>query len=54
MTKLDGEKAQKFVAWLACVKGYLPKSMTLEEASQIFLRRWEDEEHDRNNEKKSV
>lgn len=53
MTKLDGEKAQKFVAWLACVKGYLPKSMTLEEASQIFLRRWDDEESDRNDEKKS-
>ncbi|MDE1829558.1 MAG: hypothetical protein KGI25_04480 [Thaumarchaeota archaeon] len=44
MSKLQGEKAQKFVAWLACIKGFLPKSMTIEEASDIFLRRCADEE----------
>ncbi len=39
MSKLQGEKAQRFVAWLACVKGFLPNSMTINEASEIFLRR---------------
>lgn len=44
MSTLSGDKAAKFVAWLACVKGFLPNSMTIEEASQIFLRRYEEEE----------
>lgn len=44
MNKIQGEKAQKFFAWLAVAKGFLPKSMTLEEASHLFLRRCDDEE----------
>lgn len=47
MSKLHGEKANKFIAWLAVVKGFLPKSMTLEEASNIFLRKLEDEEKEK-------
>ena len=38
-TKLTGDKATKFVAWLSLVKGFLPQSMSLEEAAEIFLRR---------------
>ncbi len=44
MAMLKGVEAAKFVAWLAVVKGFLPKSMSIEEASNIFLRRCEDEE----------
>lgn len=53
MSKLQGDKAAKFVAWLACVKGFLPNSMTIEEASQIFLRRYEEEEANKNGKKDS-
>lgn len=53
MSTLQGEKAAKFVAWLACVKGFLPNSMTIEEASQIFLRRYEEEESKQNDKKTS-
>lgn len=52
MSKIQGEKATKFVAWLACVKGFLPNSMTISEASEIFLRRCKDEEDEKKNEKK--
>jgi len=41
---ISGDKATKFVAWLSCVKGFLPASMTLEEAAEIFLRRCNEEE----------
>lgn len=44
---LKGDKATKFVAWLSVVKGFLPKSMSIEEAMQIFLRRCADEEKDK-------
>lgn len=44
MSKIEGDKAAKFVAWLACAKGFLPTSMTISEASQIFLRKCEDDE----------
>lgn len=44
MTQLSGEKATKFIAWLAVVKGFLPSSMSIEEASDIFLRRYEEDE----------
>lgn len=44
MSKLTGDKATKFVAWLAVIKGFLPKSMSIEEASDIFLRRCADDE----------
>lgn len=47
MSKLQGEKAQRFIAWLACVKGFLPSSMTIEEASTIFLRRDEEKEQEK-------
>lgn len=53
MNKLQGEKAQKFVAWLACVKGFLPNSMTIDEASSIFLRRYEELEEAKKHEKKA-
>ncbi len=43
MNKLTGKKAEKFVAWLAMVKGFLPKSMTIIEAQQIFERKWREE-----------
>ena len=52
MNKLQGDKAAKFVAWLACVKGFLPMSMSIEEASNIFLRRYEEQEEAKKNEKK--
>jgi hypothetical protein len=52
MNVLKGEKATKFVAWLSLIKGFLPPSMSIEEASQIFLRRCKDEEDAKNNEKK--
>ena len=42
MSKLQGEKAQKFIAWLACVKGFLPMSMTIDEAAEIFERRFDE------------
>ncbi len=44
MTTLSGDKATKFVAWLAVVSGFLPSSMSIDEAAQIFLRRCEDDE----------
>ncbi len=44
MSKIIGDKANKFLAWLACIQGLLPKSMTITEASEIFLRRCKDEE----------
>lgn len=53
MSTIQVEKAKKFVAWLACVKGFLPKSMTINEASEIFLRRCADEEEVKNHEKKN-
>lgn len=53
MSKLEGETAQKFVAWLACVSGFLPKSMTIEEAAEIFLRRAKEEACGGINEKKA-
>jgi hypothetical protein len=53
MSILQGDMSSKFVAWLSVVKGFLPKSMSIEEASQIFLRRCEDMEKEaRNVEKK--
>lgn len=36
---LEKELDAKFIAWLACVKGFLPQKMTLHEAFQIFIRR---------------
>jgi|GEM_PF-2423827 hypothetical protein len=53
MNTIQGDKAKKFVAWLACVKGFLPNSMTISEASEIFLRRCADEEEAKKNEKKN-
>ena len=53
MNILKGEKATQFVAWLSVVKGFLPKSMSIEEASQIFLRRCKDEEEAKKDEKKN-
>lgn len=53
MTKLQGEKATKFIAWLAVVKGFLPKSMSIDEAAKIFLRRCADEEKGNKDEKKN-
>ncbi len=44
MSGIQGEKAVKFLAWLECISGLLPKSMTLEEASSIFLRRCREQE----------
>lgn len=41
---LKGNEAQKFVAWLTMVKGFLPKSMPLSEAQEIFMRKQDDEE----------
>jgi hypothetical protein len=35
------------------VKGFLPNSMTISEASEIFLRRCADEEEAKKNEKKN-
>lgn len=52
MENLQGKEAQKFVAWLTCVKGFLPNSMTISEASEIFLRRCADEEKEKKDEKK--
>lgn len=51
MSTIQGDKAAKFVAWLSCVKGFLPNSMTIEEASQIFVRRYEEEEAKQNDKK---
>ena len=53
MNILKGDKATQFVAWLSVVKGFLPKSMSIEEASQIFLRRCKDEEEAKKDEKKN-
>lgn len=44
MSSIQGEKATKFISWLACVKGFLPRSMTIKEASDIFLRRYSEDE----------
>lgn len=40
---LRDEEAQKFVAWLTMIKGFLPKSMPLSEAQEIFMRKRADE-----------
>ncbi len=40
---LYGKEAEKFVTWLTMVKGFLPKSMTISEAQEIFMRRRDDE-----------
>jgi hypothetical protein len=53
MNILKGEKASQFVAWLSVVKGFLPKSMSIDEAAKIFLRRCKDEEEEKKNEKKN-
>lgn len=53
MSILKGDKAAQFVAWLSLIKGFLPKSMSIEEASQIFLRRCADEEEAKKHEKKN-
>jgi len=52
MMKLQGEKATKFVAWLSCVKGFLPMSMSINEAAEIFERRYQEQEEAKKNEKK--
>ena len=52
MSILTGDKASQFVAWLSVVKGFLPKSMSIEEASHIFLRRCKEKEEEKKNEKK--
>lgn len=51
MNILHGDKAASFVAWLSCAKGFLPKSMTLEEACEIFLRKLEDEKEEKDGKK---
>ena len=38
---LKGTEAEKFVAWLTMIKGFLPKSMPLSEA--IYMRKRADE-----------
>lgn len=40
---LKGTEAEKFVAWLTMIKGFLPKSMPLSEAQEIFMRKRADE-----------
>lgn len=40
---LHGEEAQKFVAWLTMIKGFLPKSMEISEAQELFMRKRDDE-----------
>lgn len=40
---LKGTEAEKFVAWLTMVKGFLPKSMPLSEAQEIYMRKRIDE-----------
>lgn len=40
---LSGEEAQKFMVWLTMIKGFLPKSMTIAEAQNIFMRKRDDE-----------
>lgn len=40
---LRDEEAQKFVAWLTMIKGFLPKSMSIAEAQEIFMRKRADE-----------
>ncbi len=44
MNILSGDKGSKFVSWLSIASKFLPKSMSIEEASHIFLRRCKDEE----------
>ena len=41
---ISGDKGSKFVSWLSIAAKFLPKSMSIEEASHIFLRRCKDEE----------
>lgn len=53
MSILKGDKATEFIAWLACIKGFLPKSMTIEEASDIFLRRCAEREKEEESAKNS-
>ncbi len=43
MDALIGKEAEKFVAWLTMVKGFLPNNMTILEAQKIFIRKREDE-----------
>lgn len=47
MNQLSGDKATKFVAWLSVAGSFLPKSMSIEEASNIFLRRCAEEDMDK-------
>lgn len=49
MVQLHGKNAQTFIAWLAIATKFLPRSMSIEEASEIFMRYTADEE---NHEKK--
>ncbi len=54
MSILQGEKAQKFISWLSCIKGFLPKSMSIKEASELFLRYYKDlEKEEQHVEKKN-
>lgn len=47
MATMSSDKATRFYAWLQCISAYLPKSMTISEASSIFLRRCEDEQKEK-------
>jgi len=50
---LSGVEAQKFVAWLTMIKGFLPKSMTISEAQEIFMRKRSEEKNEKKDERKA-
>lgn len=48
-TSLHDKEAEKFIAWLTMIKGFLPKNMTIAEAKEIFKRKRHDEKEESEN-----
>jgi len=50
---VKGTEAKEFLHWLELIKEFLPKSMSIEEALKIFLRRYEEQRQEKNHGKDS-
>lgn len=46
---LKEKEAEKFIEWLNLIKNFLPKTMTLSQAREIFLRKQQDEKNEKIN-----
>ena len=51
MSNLSGKKTEDFVKWLELIRGFLPGSMSIAEAKEIFLRKSKEEDRQKDEEK---